>query len=87
MMPLRSPSLCYDPVFEQLANHVSVTINVCTCDVMIWIGLHYLILIHSTYIRCYSFSTILITLYTCQALHFSLLSSEEYIIIILCIFI
>jgi len=38
-MPLRSPSLCYDPVFKQLANHVSVTINVCTSDVMSWIPL------------------------------------------------
>lgn len=42
-MPLRSSCLCYDPVFEQLANHVSVTINVCTSD-MIWIGFQCLIL-------------------------------------------
>jgi hypothetical protein len=87
MMPLGSTCLCYDPEFEQSAYQVSVTISVCTSDVTTWIGFHCLILTHSTYIGFYSFSTTLITLYTRHSLHFFVVSSEEYIIIILCIFI
>lgn len=44
MMPLRGPCICYDPVFEQLEYQGRVTVNVCTFEVMIWIGFHYQIL-------------------------------------------